>query len=147
MGIKSLTNWKSYSQSQLKWPYNHDLKSLACTHDLKRIGIAKSVKISTLLSNHFPNQFLYARLRELHNWNFRIFKKRWQIFFFSWKPKLDPPTKGLVYGPKPQLFSFSECKNNVWVFLTVFSKKNFFFSFSHSFFSFSHSFLVFLAVF
>ena len=83
LGIKSLTNWKSYSQSQSKWPYNHDLKSLACTHDLKRIGIAKSVKISTLLSNHFPNQFLYARLRELHNWNFRIFKKRWQICFFS----------------------------------------------------------------
>ena len=83
-----LTNWKSYSQSQSKWPYNHDLKSLACTHDLKRIGIAKSVKISTLLSNHFPNQFLYARLRELHNWNFRIFKKRWQICFFSQVSKL-----------------------------------------------------------
>ena len=83
LSIKSLMNWKSYSQSQSKWPYNHDLKSLACTHDLKRIGIAKSVKISTLLSNHFPNQFLYARLRELHNWNFRIFKKRWQICFFS----------------------------------------------------------------
>ena len=83
LGIKSLTNWKSYSQSQSKWPYNHDLKSLACTHDLKRIGIAKSVKISTLLSNHFPNQFSHARLRELHNWNFRIFKKRWQICFFS----------------------------------------------------------------
>ena len=57
LGIKSSPNWKSYSQSQSKWPYNHDLKSLACTHDLKRIGIAKSVKISTLLSNQFPNQF------------------------------------------------------------------------------------------
>jgi len=75
LGIKSLTNWKSYSQSQSKWTYNHDLKSLACTHNLKRIGIAKSVKISTLLSNHFPNKLLYTRLRELHNWNFPIFKK------------------------------------------------------------------------
>ena len=40
-----------------------------------------SVKICTHLSNHFPNQFLYAKLHELHNWNFRIFKKKkkWQI--------------------------------------------------------------------
>ena len=72
-----------YSQSQSKWSHNHIWNPLHALMIIQGLGLQNQWRFQIFYQITFPDQFLYAWLRELHAWNFQIFKKRLHIWIFS----------------------------------------------------------------
>ena len=87
MAMKSLTILKSYSQSQSKWPHNHDLKSFACNHDFVWIGSVKSRKdwwrFQIFNQIIYRTHFYMQGWENSSKWNFLIFKIDEKVFLVS----------------------------------------------------------------